>query len=77
MQADEVLNAGETHCGELIMLIFQRMKTLDTGKVLQVAAYDPGAAVDIAAWCRMTHNALLHVEPCGSITRFFIRKGES
>lgn len=57
---DERLDAGETACGDLIMLIFQRMKTLEPGQVLEVIAYDPGSPVDIPAWCRQTGNALLY-----------------
>ena len=74
MQADEVLNAGEMSCGELIMLVFQRMKTLTAGKVLEVVTYDPGASEDIPAWCRMTANTLLDTIPNGSTTSYFIRK---
>ena len=51
---DALLDAGESGCGELVMLIAQHMKALPPNAVLEVRAYDLAAAVDIAAWCRMT-----------------------
>ena len=53
------LDAGETGCGELVMLIFQTMKKLEPGQTLEVLAYDPAAETDIPAWCRSTGHALL------------------
>ena len=76
MQADEVLNAGETGCGELIQLIFTRMKSFQPGRVLEVVTYDPGAAEDIPAWCRMTANTLLKVVNNDTTVSYFIRKKE-
>ena len=59
MQADARLDAGETGCGELMMLIFQTMKNLDPGQTLEVFAYDLAAETDIPAWCRSTGHTLL------------------
>ena len=53
------LDAGETGCGELVMLIFQTMKNLESGQTLEVLAYDLAAETDIPAWCRSTGNTLL------------------
>jgi tRNA 2-thiouridine synthesizing protein A len=76
------LDAGETACGELIMRIAAEMKRFVPGQVLHVVAYDPGAREDIPAWCRMTHNPLLHTDTSadtpakrGEPTHFFIQKG--
>jgi tRNA 2-thiouridine synthesizing protein A len=81
--ADLVLDAGQAGCGELLVLIFEQFKTMQPGQVLRVVGYDPGAWVDIPAWCRMTKNTLLHIEyPLEGIghertepTLYFIRKG--
>jgi TusA-related sulfurtransferase len=51
MQADTTLDAGENGCSELIMLIFQKMKTLAPGQTLEVLAHDLAAEIDIPAWC--------------------------
>lgn len=78
IHADDQLDTGETGCGELLMLIFERMKKLQPGQVLQVFGYDPGAQIDVPAWCRMTGNPLLHVDIPPDNSRpvyFFIQKG--
>jgi len=77
--ADERLDAGETACGDLIMLIFQRMKTFQPGQILEVYAHDPGAPIDIPAWCRQTGNSLVHhilPDEKGLPMKFYIQKKE-
>lgn len=64
-----VLDVGHEGCGTLLVLIFQTMRTLAPGAVLEVVGYDPGAQVDIPAWCRMTGHVLLE-------TRGDLRRGE-
>jgi len=58
-KADVTLDAGETACGDLILLISRQIKTLQPRQVLHVVGYDRGAAEDIPAWCRMTQNKLV------------------
>lgn len=55
-----VLDVGQANCSELILRIFETMKPLAAGDILQVSGYDPSAAVDIMAWCRQTGNRLVH-----------------
>lgn len=74
MTPDKVLDAGDSGCGELVMLIAQQMKTLTPGAVLEVHAYDLAAAVDIAAWCRMTGQQLLSQRLDTQPKRFRIQK---
>ncbi len=38
------------------------MNTLNPGETLEVIARDPGAAVDMPAWCRMTGHTLISSE---------------
>lgn len=71
---DLILDGGDTMCGDLIMQVFQHMKTLNPGQVLKVVAYDRGAAVDIPAWCRQTQHGLIHSETDSAPSVFFIRK---
>jgi tRNA 2-thiouridine synthesizing protein A len=75
-ESNVILDAGETACGELILLIFQKMKTLRPGQILEVIGFDPGAQVDVPAWCRQTGNALLSFT-AGSPAHFIIRKKEN
>ncbi|HTP07400.1 MAG TPA: sulfurtransferase TusA family protein [Anaerolineae bacterium] len=74
MNAEVLLDAGESGCGELVMLIAARIKTLAPGAILEVHAYDLAAAVDIAAWCRMTQHPLLAQQLNSQPQRFWIQK---
>ena len=74
MNAEVLLDAGESGCGELVMLIAARIKTLAPGAILEVHAYDLAAAVDIAAWCRMTQHSLLEQQLNSQPQRFWIQK---
>jgi tRNA 2-thiouridine synthesizing protein A len=73
VQADDVWDAGDMGCGELVFLLAQRTRALGPGKVLELVATDLGAPHDIPAWCRLTGNALLTANP----PRYFIRSKES
>ncbi len=74
MTADAILDASESGCGELVMLIAQQMKTLAVDAILEVRAYDLAAAVDIAAWCRLTGHLLLEQQLDEKPKRFLIQK---
>lgn len=77
IQGDVVFDAGPANCGELIMKVYNKMKELEKGQVMEVIAYDLGAVEDIPAWCRMQGHTLLHYEAKGVIqTHFYIKKGE-
>jgi tRNA 2-thiouridine synthesizing protein A len=75
--ADAILDAGESGCGELVMLIFEQMKTLAAGQTLLVYAHDVAAETDIAAWCRSTGNQLLASDLSSDPMRFWIQKSGS
>ena len=72
-QADDVWDAGDMGCGELIFLLAQRTRSLGPGRVLDLIATDLGAPHDIPAWCRMTGNDLLVARP----PHYLIRSKES
>jgi tRNA 2-thiouridine synthesizing protein A len=74
MKPDATLNAGETACGELIMLIFERMKSLSPGQTLAVFTYDLAADGDISAWCRSTGHTLLARQLDVQPKQFLIQK---
>jgi tRNA 2-thiouridine synthesizing protein A len=52
-------DAGDMGCGELVMQLRIRLKTLPPGTVLRVVARDPAAPQDLPAWCRMTGHRLV------------------
>lgn len=55
-------DAGDMGCGELVLLLFQRMMKLQPGDVVKLRATDPGAPQDLPAWCNMTGHALTRAE---------------
>jgi TusA-related sulfurtransferase len=73
--ADQVLDLGEQGCGQLIMELMLAMRALAPGQTLLVTAYDPAAAGDIGAWCRMTGNTLRQILPDSSGRQFLLQKG--
>lgn len=77
MHADHSLDAGETGCGELTLLIFQTIKPLAPGQTLEVSAYDLAAMMDIPAWCRSTGHLLVAVDAARHPKRFLIQKRSS
>ena len=74
-RADQALDLGEQGCGQLVMELMRAMRALSPGQTLLVTAYDPAAAGDIAAWCRMTGNILLQILPDSSGRQFLLQKG--
>ncbi len=72
---DQTLDLGDHGCGQLVMEIMLAMHSLAPGQTLLVTAYDPAAAGDIAAWCRMTGNSLRQIIPDASGHQFLLEKG--
>lgn len=63
-------NAGELGCGDLVLELRKQVGRIP-GRVLKLVALDPGAAVDLPAWCRMTGNELIAHDPV--LQTFWIR----
>ncbi|MGH7326257.1 MAG: sulfurtransferase TusA family protein [Candidatus Rokuibacteriota bacterium] len=61
--ADEVWDAGDTGCGDLVLELRTRLTRLRAGQVLRLVARDPGAPEDIPAWCRLTGHTLVAGQP--------------
>ena len=61
-EPDHFWDAGEMGCGELVMELRLRLRSMGPLEVLQVRALDPGAREDIPAWCAMTGHALVRAE---------------
>ena len=71
---DTVLDAAESGCTELIMMIFQAMKPLNPGQILEFLTHDEAADLDIAAWCHMTDHSILASHSKSNPKRILIRK---
>ena len=55
-------DAGELGCGELVLGVRKRLRA-HPGQVLRLIALDTGAAVDLQAFCNMTGDVLVAVDP--------------
>lgn len=75
IRVDQVFDAGDLGCGELLVLLVKQMKALAPGQVLQVVTTDPGAAEDLPAWCRLRGHELIRVETSGGRPSYWIRRG--
>ena len=49
-------------CGTLVFELRSRVAELGPDEALEVVAKDPGAQVDIPAWCRMTGHELVSAD---------------
>ncbi|MEZ5962821.1 MAG: sulfurtransferase TusA family protein [Planctomycetota bacterium] len=52
-------NAGPMSCGDLVLELRQRLMALPAGSVLELRAEDPGAPIDLPAWCTLTGHTML------------------
>lgn len=55
-------DGGDTGCGELLLDLLLFMKKQPDESVVKVRALDPGAPLEIPAWCRLTKNELIESE---------------
>ena len=53
------IDCSGMQCPGPIMKVFETMKEMKDGQVMEVSATDPGFARDIVAWARRTNNTLL------------------
>jgi tRNA 2-thiouridine synthesizing protein A len=54
-----VYDAGDLGCGDLVLELRIRLRALPPGATLAVRALDPGAPLDLPAWCGLTGHALV------------------
>lgn len=71
-KVDTEFDGGDAGCGELLLDLLLFFKRQPAGSVVKVIARDPGAPLEMPAWCRMTGHSLLAAEHPG----YFIRKSE-
>ncbi len=64
----EVVDGGDRACGELLLVLAARSRTLPPRSRIRLLATDPAAAIDLPAWCHLTgHDYLGHgVDAAGS-----------
>ncbi len=69
------LDCSGLQCPGPIMKVFEVMKSMKDGQVMEVSASDPGFVRDIGAWCRRTGNSLLGTEKRGVDYTALVKKG--
>jgi NADPH-dependent 2,4-dienoyl-CoA reductase/sulfur reductase-like enzyme/peroxiredoxin family protein/TusA-related sulfurtransferase/rhodanese-related sulfurtransferase len=71
------LDCSGLQCPGPIMKVFETMKGLKDGDVIEVSANDPGFARDIVSWCRRTNNTLVQNTRRGNEYVALVKKGSS
>jgi tRNA 2-thiouridine synthesizing protein A len=61
--AAQTWDAGDLACGELVLELRVRMQRLAPGTLMCLITRDPGAILDIPAWCRITGHVLRSASP--------------
>jgi NADPH-dependent 2,4-dienoyl-CoA reductase/sulfur reductase-like enzyme/peroxiredoxin family protein/TusA-related sulfurtransferase/rhodanese-related sulfurtransferase len=69
------IDCSGMQCPGPIMKVYETMKDMNSGEVMEVSASDPGFTRDIGAWCRRTGNTLVANEKRGSDFIAVVRKG--
>ena len=69
------IDCSGMQCPGPIMKVFETMKQMKDGQVMEVSASDPGFAKDIVAWARRTGNTLLANEKRGDDYVALVKKG--
>jgi tRNA 2-thiouridine synthesizing protein A len=59
LNCDAEWDAGDIGCGDLVLELRIKLRSLESGQTLKVIARDPGAPEDLPAWCRLTGHALV------------------
>ncbi|MEL7649936.1 MAG: FAD-dependent oxidoreductase [Sedimentibacter sp.] len=62
-------------CPGPIMKVYETIKKVDDGDIIEVSATDSGFARDVETWCRRTGNTLLGVEKKGKLNVVTLQKG--
>ena len=65
----------EMSCGDLLIALLKAMRPLPAGTLVEVRALDPGAPIDIPAWCRMVGHEILRRASGPDNVHYLIRKG--
>jgi tRNA 2-thiouridine synthesizing protein A len=73
--ADIRLDAVGQDCATLTPIVAARMRQLRTGQVLEVVSDDPTSRTGLAAWSRLTGNALIASLDAGAgETHYYFRR---
>ena len=71
------LDCSGMQCPGPILKVYEGIKQLEDGQILEVRASDPGFAKDVVAWCRRTGNTLVYNGKDGFDYVAQVRKGSA
>ncbi|MEM3085810.1 MAG: sulfurtransferase TusA family protein [Halobacteria archaeon] len=71
---DETVDALGYMCPVPIVMLAERVREVEGGKVVELLADDPAAKEDVPAWCRRTGNDYLGMGADGDRLTFWIKK---
>jgi tRNA 2-thiouridine synthesizing protein A len=76
LNAPLTLDASGLFCPEPVMLLHNKIRDIDAGKLLKLVATDPSTSRDVPKFCHfLGHELLESVEEDGSFV-YLIRKAE-
>jgi len=53
------VDGGDRSCGDLLLLLASRSRSLPPRTHIRLVASDPAAAIDLPAWCHLTGHDFL------------------
>jgi len=59
---DDEFDGGEETCGRVIVNLYLYIRDQPPGHRILVISRDPGAPVELPAWCRMTRNEMTEMQ---------------
>jgi len=74
VNVDETLDCKGLSCPMPIMKLAKTMKQMESGKVLELLATDPGSKPDVPAWCNKTGNELLETDEENGVYKYYIKR---
>ncbi len=57
--AEIVIDGEDRGCGELLIRLHTQLADVPAGTTVRLVTTDPGSAVDVPAWCRLTGHRYL------------------
>ena len=70
------LDACRLLCPMPVIRTQDKIKTLNTGDILEVTCTDPGVTHDIPAWCEINGHEVLNIEHSDREIKITVKVGE-
>lgn len=74
VQTDLIVDAKGLACPMPIVKTKKMMKTMDSGRVLEILATDKGSTADLQAWAKSSGHQYIGTETEGDVLHHFLRK---